>query len=249
VRPSSASVNFFVYKVTFLPYDIPPHMPHSNRFKARTPNEPTEFSYVLGESVEYSYIPQNNYVCLVGSVSLIAHIVILLTMYAQASDLLISDNMIKHAWYTVTITTLFLIEHTVWLNLLWISVDQNECSCMLILAYAGILLSTISLLVEVVVPVDPDPDGVHKLFCLLFMVGGSINVISSLIILPGSAQGVDSMYKYVMVGITLLGYAAAFTWYALMFSEKEQNHASFLEHASYILYLLFIFVGIVGSRY
>jgi hypothetical protein len=194
------------------------------------------------------FTPQNDCLGLVGSISLTAHIIILVAMYFQGTHLLISHNLIKYVWYAATTTMLFIIEHAVWLNLLWISAEPGEFSYFLLAAFAGVLLATVSLLVDVVVPVEPDPQGIHALFCILFMVGGSINVFSSLILLPGSAQGVSITYKYVMVGITFTGFAAALSWYLLRLSKVGLDYESALEHISYVHYLGFLLVGIIGAR-
>ena len=150
----------------------------------------------------------------IGCISITAHLLILLTMYFASGYQWISYLMLYHEWFAGTVTVLLLIEHSVWLHLLWDSAYPPYYS--LGLAYIGVLLSVTCWVMELIIPTEPDPKGLHPWFCILFIAGCALNVSGSLILLPGKSHGMDPSYKYIFgfLGLAaVLTSAIWFTWW------------------------------------
>jgi hypothetical protein len=143
---------------------------------------------------------------------------------------------------------LFLIEHIVWMNLLWISVEPDEFSWGLLLAYTGILIASVAWVMEVVVPVEPDPFDLHGQFCIVFVVGCFVNLNASVVVLPGSGQGLGDAYRYVIAFLGIASVLVAMLWYLLRIVKAGFSNEPALELSSYVLYLGALWVGINGSR-
>jgi hypothetical protein len=178
------------------------------------------------------------------------HILLLLIMFFYSKFLFISYNMLYYAWYNGSITVLFLIEHTVWLHMLWTLARPPYIS--LIITYTAVLLLTIAWVMEVVIPVEPDPFDHHGHFCIVFVVGCTINIIGSMWVFPGKQQGVDTTYKYIISTLTAIAVLASAIWYMTrsinkIFGEVQDPivsvHEPTLEIISYCTYLAGLGVG------
>jgi hypothetical protein len=191
----------------------------------------------------------------IGVYSIPLHILLLLTMFFYSKFSFISCNMLDYAWFNGTITVLLLIEHAVWLHLLWTLARPPYIS--LIITYTGVLLLTIAWIMEVVIPVVPDPSDYHGQFCIVFVVGSAINIIGSLWVLPGRNQGVDSTYKYTISLTTVIAVLASAVWYITrvingIIGDKSGDathsvpiiHEPTLEITSYCMYLAGLGVGL-----
>ncbi len=158
----------------------------------------------------------NKHLLWIGFGSVVFHMLILLTMYFLNGYEWISYLLLDYEWFAGTTTMLLLIEHTVWLHLLWMLATPPYYS--MSLAYFGVILATTGWVMELIVPTVPDPKGLHPYFCILFIVGCVLNITGSLLSLPGKSQGEDSSYKYIF---GLLGLTAAvisgmwFVWWML----------------------------------
>ncbi len=81
-------------------------------------------------------------------------------------EVFISENMLYVIWYCATITMLFLIEHVVWMYVLWVeSTDKVFPFWRLGVAYLGVLVACVLWVMEVMVPMEPNVGGLHSLFC------------------------------------------------------------------------------------
>ena len=146
----------------------------------------------------------------IGVLSVLVHILILLTMFFYSKFSYISNNMLNYEWFNGTITILLLIEHAVWLHLLWCLAGNNYYN--LTIAYVGVLLLTISWVMEVVVPVIPDPFDHHGKFCIAFVFGCVVNLFSSLLLMP--SHNTDNSYKYIISILGIFAVISSAIWYA-----------------------------------
>ena len=124
----------------------------------------------------------------------------------------------------------------------------------LIAAYTGVFLLIISWVMEVVVPVEPDPLDTHGKFCIVFITGCTINVFSSLLLLPAKAH--DMYYKYVMGALGGFSVLVSLTWYIWRIVNDKfniqdtisleifQHLQPFFEIIAYISYLVSLLIGI-----
>jgi hypothetical protein len=151
----------------------------------------------------------------------------------------ISSNMLNHVWYNATITVLILIVHAIWAHMIWVLSIPPHYD--LVIALTGILILVIAWVMEVVVPVLPDPDDLHGIFCIIFVLGCAINFLASLYLLP---EGVE--YKRAMGTLGFLGVLSSSIWY---FSRISQNDISnvltepFMEIFAYLSYLCSLLVA------
>jgi hypothetical protein len=190
----------------------------------------------------------------IGVYSVILHILLQLIMFFYKNRyIFISYNMLNYEWFNGSITVLFLIEHAVWLHMLWMLARPPYFS--LGVAYTAVLLLTIAWIMEVVVPVDPDPYDYHGKFCIVFVFGSVFNCVGSLWLLPGKAQGVDPSYKYIISITTVIAILASAAWLGVRLlngivekvTEDTKNHIFLhepsLEITSYNMYLAGLGVG------
>ena len=132
----------------------------------------------------------NTGLLLIGCASVGSHLVILVAMFLANGRRFVSEYMMDIIWYCATITMLFLIEHAVWLYVLWV-VSRPPFWWRLGVAYFGVLVACVSWVMEVVVPMVPNVGKLHSIFCMIFIVGCLINLVASvLLVLPGKVQGV-----------------------------------------------------------
>ena len=182
------------------------------------------FDFKMYHSIAFKYTPlrQPSKVLMnIGFLSVAAHFMILLTMFFASGYQWISYLMLENEWFAGTVTILLLIEHSVWLHLLWCLADHAYYS--LGLAYIGVLLAMTSWVMELVIPTEPDPKGLHPWFCILFIAGCVLNVSGSLLLLPGKHHGIDASYKYVFAFLALASVMTAavwFTWWMVKDSVK-----------------------------
>ena len=174
------------------------------------------------------------------------HILLLSTMFFYSKFSYISCNMLDYAWFNGSITVMLLIEHAVWLHVLWTLARPPYRS--LVLTYTAVLLLTIAWIMEVVIPVYPDPFDYHGQFCIVFVVGCAVNAIGSMWVLPGKEQGVDSTYKYTISVMTAIAISASAIWYLTrIINGTIENsiivHEPTLEIVSYCMYLAGLGVG------
>ena len=77
-------------------------------------------------------------------------------------------------------------------------------------------MATTCWIMEIIIPVEPDPLGLHASFCIYFVVGCSVNILGSLFLLPGKQQGQDTSYKYligILGGVALICSLLWFLWW------------------------------------
>ncbi len=148
----------------------------------------------------------------IGLASSIIHILILLTMFYHSNNY-ISCIMFEYVWFNATITMFLLIEHVIWLHLLWTFARPPYTT--LTVSFIGVLLLVTSWIMEVVVPIEPDEHKYHKVFAITFVVGCVITSCASLALLPGKKQNYDPTYKYVAWFFVLASICTSFTWFAL----------------------------------
>jgi hypothetical protein len=154
----------------------------------------------------------NKIILLIGVYSTALHILLQLIMFFYLAKFnFISYNMLYYEWYNGSITVLLYIEHAVWLHILWTLARPPYIS--LIITYAAVLVIIIAWTMEVVVPVEPDPFDYHGKFCIVFVIGSTVNCIGSLYLLPGKAQGVDPTYKTLCSITTGIAVLASAIWY------------------------------------
>lgn len=190
----------------------------------------------------------------IGVYSVMLHILLLLIMFFHRERYVyISSNMLYYEWFNGSITVLFLIEHAVWLHMLWTLARPPYFS--LVITYTAVLLQTIAWTMEVVIPVDPDPYDYHGQFCIVFVIGSILNCVGSLWLLPGKAQNVDPNYKYIISTTTAIAVLASATWYGVRLingivekvTMDTKNHIFLhepsFEITSYSMYLAGLGVG------
>jgi hypothetical protein len=148
----------------------------------------------------------------IGLASVLLHMLVLLTMFFCTGYHWISYILLDYPWFGGVSTVLLLVEHTVWLHLLWEFAYGQTCS--LVLAYFGVLTMTASWAMELIIPTEPDPYSVHPIFCVAFVVGCTLNLIGGLLLLPGKRHGVDPSYKYITVALGLVGVLCSAIWVA-----------------------------------
>ncbi len=165
----------------------------------------------------YNQRMPNKTLILTGLSSVILHILILLTMYYRRNNY-ISCIMFDNVWYNSSITVLLIIEHTVWLHLLWTVACAPYHS--LLVSYLAIFFLVVCWIMVVVIPMDPDPMRLHTVFAIFFTAGCIVNLSSSLMLLPGVNQGVDSSYKYILGILGLVGVLASLAWFTLWILNK-----------------------------
>ncbi len=92
----------------------------------------------------------------IGCGSVASHLVVLVTMYFVSGRVFVSENMLKIIWYCASMTMFFLIEHVVWLYVLWVESSEPYPFWWLGVAYFGVLVACVSWVMEVVVPMVPN---------------------------------------------------------------------------------------------
>ena len=190
---------------------------------------------------------------LIGVYSTTLHILLQLIMFFYKGKYeFISYNMLNYDWYNGSITVLFFVEHAVWLHVLWTLARPPYHS--LVITYIAVMLIIIAWTMEVVVPVEPDPLDLHGKFCIVFIVGCTLNCIGSLWLLPGKAQGVDPTYKHLIAITTGVAVLASLIWYGKRVANgigtaKNEDFSRFtvhepsLEITSYSMYLAGLAAG------
>ncbi len=148
----------------------------------------------------------------IGLGSVILHMLVLLGMFYASNYHWISYILLDNPWFGGVTTVLLLVEHAVWLHLLWEFAYGQACS--LALAYLGVLIVVASWAMELIVPTEPDPDGLHPIFCISFVVGCTLNLIGGLLLLPGKKHRVDPSYKYITAALGLVGVLCSAIWVA-----------------------------------
>ena len=148
----------------------------------------------------------------IGMGCVVTHMLVLLTMYFLSGYTWISYLLLDYEWFAGITSMLLIIEHTVWLHLLWMLADPPYYS--MIFAYFGVLLAITGWIMELIVPTDPDPKSLHPYFCILFIVGCVVNISGSILLLPGRSRGVDSSYKYVFAFLGLSAAVISGIWFA-----------------------------------
>ncbi len=203
--------------------------------------------------IYFKPIKKGNKVLLnIGFLSVTVHLLILLTMYFASGYQWISYLMLENEWFAGTVTVLFLIEHAVWLHLLWVIADPPYYS--LGLAYIGVLLSIISWVMELVIPTEPDPKGLHPWFCILFVAGCVLNIGGSLSLLPGKSHGIDPSYKYIFGFLGLIAVLTAAAWFTFFMTKNSMNLSGkwhieqTFQIVAYSTYLAAICVGLNWFR-
>jgi hypothetical protein len=177
----------------------------------------------------------------IGQYSVLLHIQILLTMYFYSGYNYISCAMFNFEYFNGTISMLLIIEHAVWLHVLWTLGRPPYHS--LFVSYLGVFVLTSAWIMEVVVPIEPDPFRHHVLYAIIFVAGCMINLFASLQLLPGNRQGVDASYKYLGGFIGLMGVLSSLTWFGIWLLRRltdiktDWRIESFLQITGYTTYL------------
>lgn len=152
-----------------------------------------------------------------GVSSVILHMMILLVVFFYTNNY-ISCAMFNYEWYNASITMCLLIEHAVWLHLLWTLATAPYYS--LVISYLAVLFSVISWTVVVVIPMEPDPLRLHAVFAIFFSVGCIVNLYASFLLLPGKAQGIDPSYKIIFCAVGSTGVLASLSWFTIWLLKK-----------------------------
>jgi hypothetical protein len=154
----------------------------------------------------------------IGLLSVFMHILALLTMMYHSYNF-ISCIMSGYEWFSGTITMLLLIEHAVWLHLVWsVAIHDRHLHTALILSYAGVLLLTTMWTMELVVPIEPDVSKHHVVYAIIFVFGCILNIFSSLKLLPES-PGVS--YKRYACLMNMVSVGATLVWFVVWYSRKR----------------------------
>jgi hypothetical protein len=186
-------------------------------------------------SIEY---PSKLLLCL-GCLCNTTLILIVFTAYIVYDFDFISSNMLNHVWYNGTITVLILLVHAIWAHMIWVLSIPPFYD--LVIAYSGILLLIVAWVMDVVVPVLPDPGDLHGKFCIIVVIGCTINFLASVYLLP-NGRG----YKRAMGFLGFLGFLSSSTWY---FSRILQSDISnvltepFMETVAYLSYLCSLLIA------
>ena len=207
----------------------------------------------------------NQTILKIGIASITLHIFILLVMFFNSKYEYISNNMLNYIWFNASITVLLLIDHTVWLHLLWDLAHapfytlSTAYTGVLILAYTGVLILVIAWVMEVVVPVEPDPIDLHGKFCIVFVIGCIINVIGSIILLVKTLKK-STYFRYIMYFFGLGAVVTSLFWYTWRTLNKTfhldnsqfittlSHFEPLLELTAYIMYLLVLLTGIMWGQ-
>jgi hypothetical protein len=128
------------------------------------------------------HLAPNKLLVRIGLLSTVLHVLILLTMFCYSRFNYISYNMSRHEWFNGSISMLLLIEHVVWLHLLWSLARHPYYN--LIISCLGVLCLTTSWIKQVVVPENKDPFQHHLIYAIVFGVGCTVNLFASLTLLP-----------------------------------------------------------------
>lgn len=196
----------------------------------------------------------NTGLLLIGCASVGSHLVILVAMFLANGRRFVSEYMMDIIWYCATITMLFLIEHAVWLYVLWV-VSRPPFLWRLGVAYFGVLVACVSWVMEVVVPMVPNVGKLHSIFCMIFIVGCLINLVASvLLVLPGKVQGVVLLlppargdYKGLMMAWCWLAVVCCGIWYVTRLVHAPVVHEPTLEIVAYSSYLAGLLTGLVAA--
>lgn len=167
----------------------------------------------------------NKILLYIACICVTAHLLILITMFFASGYNWISYLMIDYEWFAGTVTVLLLIEHSVWLHLLWNLAQPPYYS--LGLAFLGVLVCITSWVMEIVVPTVPDPKNLHPWFCIFFIVGCALNIAGSALLLPGRSHGVDASYKYIFIALgasAVLMSGVWFVWWMIKASFNSTWH-------------------------
>jgi hypothetical protein len=190
---------------------------------------------------KHQITPPNKILLQIGLYSILLHIQILLTMYFYSKFNYISCAMADFDYFNGSISVLLLIEHAVWLHLLWTLGSPPYHS--LFVSYLGVLVLTSAWIMEVVVPIDADPHNQHLIFAIIFVAGCMINLFASLQLLPGKRQGVDASYISICKFIGLTGVLTSLTWFSiwlllrLIDIQTDWRIMSFMQITGYTTYL------------
>jgi hypothetical protein len=191
-----------------------------------------------------------------GIASITLHIFILLVMFFYSKYQFISYNMLNHIWFNATIAVLLLIDHAVWLHLLWDLALAPFYS--LLTAYTGVLILVIAWVMEVVVPIEPDPVDLHGKFCIVLVIGCIINLIGSILILVQSLKKF-TYFRFIMYFFSIFSIVNSLLWYIWRILNMHYHFAdSFiktlphlepsLELTAYIMYLIVLLTGIMWAQ-
>jgi hypothetical protein len=194
-------------------------------------------------------------ILLIGTTTCMLHMMILLIMFFYSNYSWISNILLDHIWFAGTTTMLLLIEHTAWLYMLWTHAVHSTYYCGLGVAYIGILLTVTSWVMELIIPVG-HITGLHSNFVFWFVVGCFVNIIGSIILLPGKKQGEDIAYKYIMGFLCVIGIICSllfWLWYALKnyFDIHDYDNLPLqqvFQNSAYVAYLSALIVGFEWAR-
>lgn len=199
------------------------------------------------DSEAYRCVPSGpyrfHYLLTFGALCLLAHLVVTTGMFVGSDFRFISDGLMNHVWYAGTATVLFLLEHAVWVCLLWVVCAWVGASLYgLFAAYLGVLTVTVGWVMCVVVPTEPDPDGLHQAFAMVGAFGCVINVAASLYVLPFGAG-----CRYATWGLWIIGVIAAAAWFIVRQADANARIQPALQFIGFASYLCALLVGVVWA--
>ncbi len=147
-----------------------------------------------------------------GCICLCTHWIILLVMFFVSGTEFISEILLNTIWYSGLMTMCFLIDHMAWVYVLWVLSCEPPPYWRLTIAYIGILVACISWVMDTVVPLQPNPMHLHSTFCQIFIVGCLINLMGSVLSLPGRIA-LFGTYKSNRVGVSSCDFLRHLVWH------------------------------------
>jgi hypothetical protein len=161
------------------------------------------------------YTP-NKPIVRIGLLSAVLHVLILLIMFYNSKYNYISYNMSRHDWFNGSISMLLLIEHAVWIHLLWSLARYPYYN--LVICCLGTFALVFAWIMQIVVPVHRDPHQHHLIYAVIFGIACTVNLFASLTILPNDCT--DQSYKYTAA---ILGTLAALAGIAFVIVKVLRN--------------------------
>jgi hypothetical protein len=196
------------------------------------------------QSTSHFSLPSSNILIRIGLLSVTLHILMVSLMFYHDYNF-ISCAMQNYEWFSGTITMLLLIEHTVWLHLVWtVSIHNSYSHNALIISFVGVLFLSSMWIMELVVPIEPDPLKHHVIYAILFVVGCMINSFSSLTLIPDRMESGAVSYRHFAYKLNILSVLISLMWFLFwvtrqVFSVDLDWHIGvWLQYLAFTCYLL-----------
>jgi hypothetical protein len=179
----------------------------------------------------------------IGFLSVTLHILILLSTFFYSYNF-ISCVMLEYEWFSGTVSMLLLIEHTVWLHLVWsVSIHNSHSHNTMLISFVGVLLLTTAWIMELVVPIEPDISKHHVIYAVLFVKGCMINIFSSLALIPGRMGSGVVLYKHIAYTLSIFSVIVSLVWFVVWYLREilsfdiDWHVGVWLEYIAYTCYL------------